>query len=106
MTSKVHENEDQYTSQIATIMNSPVQKKQKVDELEADCRMLRNMVINMSKDSQSEALNRRMSITSGQVDLMEEDTVYQMPEDMDLKKQTSLPSNHGQEEAISHHVFQ
>lgn len=42
---------------------------------------------------------------SVQVELKEEDTVHQMLEDMDLEKQNSLPSNHGQEEAISRHVF-
>lgn len=92
MTSKVHENEYQCTSQNAIIMNSVVQQKQKVDELEAEWRLLRNMVINLSKDMQSAASNQRISINSGQAELKEEDTVYQMLEDMDLKKQNSIQS--------------
>lgn len=67
--------------------------------------MLRNMVGNLSKVSHSTASNYRMSVNSAQEDLKEEDTVHQMMENMDLGNQDSHPTNIGQDEAISKHVF-
>lgn len=104
MTSKVHENEHQCTTQNAIILSILVQQKQKIDVLEAECNRLSNMTINLIKDSQSVASNHRMLTTSVQVDL-KEDTVHQMMEDMDLGNYDSLPTNLGQEESNSHHIF-
>jgi hypothetical protein len=109
VTFKVHENEHQCTSQNAIIMNNLVQQKQKIDKqkidvLEIECNTLRNMIIDLSKDSHSAASSHRMSTNSVQADF-EEDTAHQMMEDMDLGNQNSLPSKIGQEEANSHHVF-
>jgi hypothetical protein len=59
-----------------------VQQKQKIDVLEAECNMLRNMVINLSKDSHFAASNHRMSTNFVQADLKEEDTIHQMMEDI------------------------
>jgi hypothetical protein len=87
-------------------MNTLVRQKQKIDVLEVECNMLRNMVINLTKDSHSVASNHKMSTNSIQVDLKEEHTVHHMMEDMDLGNHNSLPTNLGQEEANSHHVFQ
>jgi hypothetical protein len=105
VTTKVHENEHQCTSQNAIIMNTLVQQKQQIDTLEAECNMLRNMVLNLSKGSQFVASNHRMSTNSIQVEFKEEDIVHQMIKDMDLGNQDSLPSNIGLEEANNHHVF-
>jgi hypothetical protein len=62
------------------------------------------MVINLGKDFHSTASNRRMSINSLQEDL-EEETVHQLKDDMEIEQQNSLLCNVGQEEAISDHVF-
>lgn len=48
VTSKVHENEHQCTSQNVIIIITLVQQRQKIDELKAECNMLRNMVVNLS----------------------------------------------------------
>lgn len=47
--------------------------------------MLRNTVINLSKDSHSTASNLMMSTNSVQEDLKDDDTVHQMMDDMDLR---------------------
>jgi hypothetical protein len=67
--------------------------------------MLRNMVINLSKDSHLATSNHIISTNSVQADLKEEDTMHKMLEDMDLKNQNSLSTHHGKEEANSFHVF-
>lgn len=86
-------------------MNTLVQQKQKIDELEVECNMLRNMIINLSKDSHSAASNHRMPTNSLQADPKEEDTVHQMLKDMGNENQNSLSTNHGKEEANSSHAF-
>jgi hypothetical protein len=53
VTTKVHDNEHQAISQFATIMGTLVQQKQQIATLEAKCSMLRNMVLNLSKEAQS-----------------------------------------------------
>lgn len=67
--------------------------------------MLRNLVLNLSKGSQSAASNYRMSTNSVHTELKEDDTVHQMLEDMDIGNQESHPTNLGLEEADSYHVF-
>jgi hypothetical protein len=57
MTSKFQENECNCTSHYATIMNQLVQRRQKMDVLEVECSMLRNMVINLGKNAQSTKSN-------------------------------------------------
>jgi len=44
---KVHENEHQCTSQRVMVMNTLVQQKHKIDELEDECNMLIKIVINL-----------------------------------------------------------
>jgi hypothetical protein len=58
-------------------MNTLVQEKQQIDTLEVECNMLRNMVLNLSKGSQSAASNHGMSTNSTQVEFKEEDTIHQ-----------------------------
>jgi hypothetical protein len=55
-TTKIHENEQQVVTQVATIMGTLVQQKCQMAVLEAECNMLWNMVINMSKGDQSRGL--------------------------------------------------
>lgn len=86
-------------------MNLLVRQRQKIDVLEAESSMLRNVVINLAKDFQSTASNQRISINSVQEDLKEEETIHQLKDDMEIEQQNSLPSNVGQEEPYSHHVF-
>ena len=86
-------------------MNALIQQKKKVDEWEVECRMLKNLVINIIKDSQSTTLNKIMSINYEYDDLREEDIVYQILESMDLEKQDPLPLTRNEEEAINLHDF-
>jgi len=103
--SKVHENEHKCTSQNVIIMNTLVQQKKNIDVLEVECNMLRNMVINLSKDSNFITSNHMMSTNYIQANLKEEDTIHERMEDMDLGNHNALPSNLKQEEANSHQVF-
>jgi hypothetical protein len=105
VTSEVHENKHICTSQNATIMGVLVQQKQKISTLKAECNMLWNMVINISKDMHSTASDKKTSVNSAHADLKEEETVCQLKDEMDTRLQNSPPSNAGQEEAFSHHVF-
>jgi hypothetical protein len=105
VTTKVHENEHQCISQNAVIMDTLVQQKRQIQVLEVECSMLRNMVCNLSKGSHSAASNYRMSVNLTPDDLKEEETIHQMIEDMDLGNQESHPTNIGQDEALSKHVF-
>jgi hypothetical protein len=52
--------------------------KAKIDSLEAECNMLRNLVLNLSKGSQSIASNYRMSTNFIHPELKEDDTIHQM----------------------------
>jgi len=67
VTSKVHKNKHQCATQNVTIINHLVQQRQKLDVLEAKCSMLKNLVINLNKDSHSTTSNHRMSINSAHV---------------------------------------
>lgn len=58
MTSKVHENKHQCASQSATIVNLLLQQRQKLD-VEAKCSVLKNLVLDLRKDSLSTASNHR-----------------------------------------------
>lgn len=80
-------------------------QKQQIVVLEAECNLLRNMVLNLSKGAQSGASNQRMSVNSAPRELKEEDNVHQLAEDIEIVKQDYVPSNVGLEEAVSHHVF-
>lgn len=67
--------------------------------------MLRNMVCNLNKGSQSTASNFRMSVKFVPDKPKKEETVHQMLEDMDLDNQDSQPTNIGQDEVCSKRVF-
>jgi hypothetical protein len=105
VTTKVHENEHQCISQNAVIMETLLQQKRQIQVLEAECSMLRNMVCNLNKGSQSVASNFRMSMNYVPDEPKEEETIHQMLEDMDLGNQESQPTNIGQDEAHNKHVF-
>lgn len=81
----VHENEHQAISQFASILGTLVQQKQPIATLEAECSMLQNMVVNLSKGTQSGPSNQRMSINLAQEDFKEEDAIHQLIEDMKKK---------------------
>ena len=73
--------------------------------MEDECSMLENMVVSLSKRTQSGASNQKMSINSSKGYFKEEDIVHLLIEDMMLGKQDFVPSNVGMEDDISHHVF-
>lgn len=64
VTTEIHENEQQATSQITTIMGTLVQQMCQIAVVEAECTLLRNMVLNLSKGDQSGASNQRQSVNS------------------------------------------
>jgi hypothetical protein len=74
VTEKVHENEQRAISQIASIMGTLLQLKQKIANLEAECVMLRNLVVLLSKDAYLGASNQRALVKFGQGALKEEAT--------------------------------
>jgi hypothetical protein len=86
-------------------MATLLQQKRQIQVLEAKCSMLRNMVCNLNKSSQSAACNFRMSVKSVPDEPKEEETVHQMLEDMDMGNQGSQPTNIGQDEVHSKDVF-
>lgn len=86
-------------------MGTLVQQSQQIVVLEAEYNLLRNMVLNLSKGDQSGVSNQRLSVNSTQGELMEEETVHQLAEDMEIVKQDSAPLNAGLEEAASRHAF-
>lgn len=69
--------------------------------------MLRHLVINLNGGSQSAVFNFRMLMGSAPKEIKKEETVHQLPENVDTDgmKQESQPSTVGQEEAHSKHVF-
>lgn len=79
--------------------------KSQIQVLEAECSMLRNMVCNLNKGSQSAAFNFKMSVNSVPDDPKEEETIHQILEDMDLGNQASQHTNIIQDEAHNKHVF-
>jgi hypothetical protein len=95
MTSKVHENEHQCTSQNAMIMNTLVQHNNQINVLEVECSILTNMVSNLDKGSHFAASNHTVLVNSVQEDFEEEDIVHQIMEDMDLGNHNSHLSNIG-----------
>lgn len=86
-------------------MATLLQQKRQIQVLKAKCSMLRNMVCNLNKSSQSAASNFRMSVKSVPDEPKEEETVHQMLEDMDMGNQGSQPTNIGQDEVRSKDVF-
>jgi hypothetical protein len=66
--------------------------------------MLRNIVVNLNKDSHATTSNQIMLINLVQSNFKEEERMHQMKDDMDIGQQNS-PSNVGQEESINHYVF-
>jgi hypothetical protein len=46
-----------------------------------------------------------LSTNSGHGEPKEEDIVHQLLEDMEIGEQESMPTKHGLEEAIRHHIF-
>jgi peptidoglycan hydrolase CwlO-like protein len=86
------DNEQHCASQNASVMSLLVQQKKKLDVLEAECNMLRNLVLNLHKDSLSTTSNHQISINSAREDPKEEETVHQSKEAMDVDQQTSLHS--------------
>jgi hypothetical protein len=83
-TTKVHENEQQTISQITSIMGTLVQLKQEIENIEAECVMLRNLVVHLRKDAYSRASNQRVLVNYGQEALKEEDIVHRLFEDMEI----------------------
>ena len=73
--------------------------------MEDECSMLENMVVSLSKRTQSGSSNQKMSINSSKGYFKEEDIVHLLIEDMMLGKQDFVPSNVGMEDDINHHVF-
>jgi len=67
--------------------------------------MLRNMVINLGKDSYSKTSNKRISINYVQEHLKEEEILHQLKDNMEIEEQNFLPSNVGWEETFIHYVF-
>jgi hypothetical protein len=67
--------------------------------------MLRNMVINLSKGDKSRDSNQVRLVNSNCEGMKEEETVHQLPEDMEIVKQDSDPVNVTMEEATSRHTF-
>jgi hypothetical protein len=98
-TAKMHENEHLVTTQIATIMGTLVQQKHQMAVLEAECNMLRNMVINLWKSDKSEPSNQVQSVNSNCDGLTKEETVHQVDEDMQIAKQNWGPVDAAMEQA-------
>ena len=64
VTSKFHENEQQCSAQNSIIMNTLAHQKQQNDAPEVECNMLINLVLNLSKISQSTTSNFKISTNS------------------------------------------
>jgi uncharacterized protein YaaN involved in tellurite resistance len=78
VTTKVQDNEQHIISQIASIMDSPVQLKKKIAILEAECGMIRNLVVNLHKYSYFGVSNKRMFVNLGHGEPKEEDMMHQL----------------------------
>jgi hypothetical protein len=91
-------------SQHATMMNSPVHQKQRLDILNAKCSMLQNLALNLCQDSLSSTSNNDPA-KPAHAELKEEETVYQLKEPMDIEQQHSPLSDVVREEANSLHAF-
>jgi hypothetical protein len=67
--------------------------------------MLRNMVVNLTKREQYGASNQVQSVNLNCGRPREEETLHQLPEDVEAIKQHSDPTKTALEEAASRHVF-
>jgi hypothetical protein len=76
VTTKVHENEHQCISQNEVIMDTLLQQTKQIQALEVECSMLRNMVYNINKGSQSIASNFRMPMNYIPNEPKEEETFH------------------------------
>jgi hypothetical protein len=69
-----------------------------------ECKMLRNLVLNLSKISQFVASNLKMSTNFVDREAKEEDIVHYKLEDTNIGDHESNPTNQGIKEAHSYHV--
>jgi hypothetical protein len=76
-----------------------------MDILEAECNMLRNIALNLHKDSLSTASNNKTSTNSTHVEVQEEEIMHQIKDPMDIEKQHSPHWDVNQDEATNLHVF-
>jgi hypothetical protein len=67
--------------------------------------MVRNLALNLHKESHSATSNNRASDNSMKMNYKEEETVHQLNEPMNLEQQNSFPSDMEQDEANSNQVF-
>jgi len=104
-TAKLHGIDQQVTTRNATAMGTLVQLKRKISILEAECNMLRNMVLNLTKGKHSRASNQVQSVNSNCEGWKEEETVHQLPEANEIIKLDSDPENVAMEDATSCHAF-
>jgi hypothetical protein len=84
LTTSTHNHEHQCNSQNLWVMDTLMQHKRQIQALEFECSYLRTTINNILKGSQSVALNHK-NLGSTPREFKEEDTVYQLFEDMELE---------------------
>jgi hypothetical protein len=92
-------------TQHSNVMNLLVQQKKWLDILEVECNMLRNLALNLRRDSLSSASNDKDPTIPSHAKQKDEDMVHQLKEPMDIELQHSPYSEAGQEEVNSFQAF-
>lgn len=76
-----------------------------MDIFEVECNMLRNLVVNLHKDTPSTASNNRATDNSVHTGLKEDEIVHQVKDPMEIETQNSPHTDEGQDEVDILHVY-
>lgn len=104
-TRKIHARKENHSSEMAVVMGTLLQQKRKIESLEAECQALHHQVANLTISPQPASSNYQMSIGSEEDENKEENSVLQMPGEVDEMYQDLQPSPPEQEEENSRNVL-